>query len=1124
MGFFILLGIVGLGFGLFFLKKVLLKKREQRFVEQVIHQDDSYIQTLGDKERAQAKDLQDRWKEAIDTMRYSRLKKYGNPLYVLPWYMVMGESGSGKTTAITSARLSSPFAEIQKTSGISGTRNCDWWFSEHAIILDTAGRYTVPIDEEKDKEEWRSFLTLLAKYRKKEPINGLVVTVAADKLLMSRSETLVEDGQNIRRRIEELMRVLGAKFPVYILVTKCDLIQGAARFCDHLPQKSLDQAMGFINQDLSSEAIGFINTAVSSIGDRLRRYRFLLLHQVESEAVDPGLFLFPEEFQELRVGLESFAKGTFQENPYQETPILRGCFFSSGRQEGTPYSHFLRALGLIEETEVLPGTSKGLFLHDFFSKILPRDRGLFAPTQQALQWQRLTTNLGLASWVLVILAICGLLSFSFAKNLATLREVAHEFSEPRLLTGAVLTDVITMDRFRQAIVKVEEQNRDWWIPRLGLNESREVETRLKEKYCRNLKDGLLVGFNKDMKDRIINFSRSTPHRIIQQHVAHLMRRINLLQARLQGDDFVTLRTKIHPFFESITFKNERELIAEMRDKLGELYLYYLVWSSNFTGMNQERNDLRNLLEHILNLKGSDLKWLVTWVNDDETLSPLTLEDFWAGTLKASKEKKVQPAYTRNGKNKIESFLEEMETALSDPLVIAKKKEQFSAWYAKAYMKAWRDFWAGFSKGADTLAGKNERRKTAARMVTGQGPYFTLLDEMASDLEHLQGKENIPSWVVLTHEFRTIMLRAAKEDTLEDGSTLSKAAQKGKDMIAKIENKIGKGRGNKTLETQLKQTKTLQEYQIALTGIQPISASQIQAFEMATQTFNEDPTTGKSPFFVAKATLDALEASIAQGKSARTMFRELVRGPLKYLWSFTREETACHLQDLWDQDVLMEVQGITDQRTVNQLLMGQDGYALAFIKGPAAPFISRSLRRGYYAKKVLGGRIHFDNSFFSFLTKGARAVKPIKESYVVSIKALPTDANPNAAIRPHATRVELQCASETQSILNFNYPVKKTFNWSPETCGDVIFRIEVGSLVLTKKYNEDKAFPKFLKDFADGQRTFFRSEFPKEEAALRRLGIKYIKAKYQFSGHKPVIRLLSISPGRVPRDIVKCREH
>ena len=88
------------------------------------------------------------------------------------------------------------------------------------------------------------FLNLLAKYRKKEPLNGLVVAIAADRLLEAGPEALEEDGRQIRRRIDELMRVLGSKFPVYVLVTKCDLVQGMTQFCGQLDDELLQQAFG----------------------------------------------------------------------------------------------------------------------------------------------------------------------------------------------------------------------------------------------------------------------------------------------------------------------------------------------------------------------------------------------------------------------------------------------------------------------------------------------------------------------------------------------------------------------------------------------------------------------------------------------------------------------------------------------------------------------------------------------------------------------------------------------------------------------------------------------------------------------------------------------------------------
>src|SRR5512145_1839288 len=205
VGFFILLAFAGIGVGVLFLRKLLMRRREQKFVAQVIQQHEARIKAAQDAtSKDELADIQKKWKEAVDALRQSHLRKQGNPLYVLPWYMIIGESGSGKTTALNSAKLSSPFVEVTRTSGVSGTKNCDWWFFEQAVIIDTAGRYAIPVDEGRDKEEWQRFMNLLVKYRKREPLNGLIIALAADKVLESSPEALEEEGKTIRRRIDEL--------------------------------------------------------------------------------------------------------------------------------------------------------------------------------------------------------------------------------------------------------------------------------------------------------------------------------------------------------------------------------------------------------------------------------------------------------------------------------------------------------------------------------------------------------------------------------------------------------------------------------------------------------------------------------------------------------------------------------------------------------------------------------------------------------------------------------------------------------------------------------------------------------------------------------------------------------
>ncbi|MCX8117630.1 MAG: type VI secretion system protein ImpL [Desulfobacterota bacterium] len=1092
MGFFLVLFLLALGVLFLLLRKIWLKRREERFVQQVIEQDESNLKALSGKEKDDLKELQLRWKEAVEALRRSHLRKYGNPLYVLPWYMVLGESGSGKTTAITSARLSSPFAEVSRTSGLSGTKNVDWWFFEQAIILDTAGRYAIPIDEGRDKEEWQKFLSLLVRYRRKEPLHGLIIAVAADRLLEGRAEALEEDGKQIRRRIDELMRVLGAKFPVYVLVTKCDLVQGMTQFCEQLPEKSLDQPMGYINQDLQTDVVTVLEKAFQSIGERLRNLRLLMLHQPGPRGVDPSLLLFPEEFENLKKGLHAFMTGAFKENPYQETPILRGLFFSSGRQEGSPYSHFLSALGLIGEKEVLPGTNKGLFLHDLFAKVFPKDRGLFAPTKRALQWRMLTRNLGLTAWVLLVIALCGLLSFSFVKNLKVINDARNEFAKPLVLKGEVLSDLATMDRFCQSILKVEEQNRGWWVPRFGLTESKKVELGLKEKYCRQFQMGFLTSFDKQMAQALAGLTLTTPDETVAHYVTHLVRRINLLKARLEGQPFSVLMGKPQPSYEPTSPSADLKATSEMKTRFGQLYLYYLIWRTDIGEINKEIAVLQAWLKDLLATKRTNLRWLVLWADRQGTIPSIGLRDFWGGSLSVAEERSVAPSFTRKGKEAIDAFIKELESALPEPALLSNQKADFERWYPTVCFEHWQHFLTVFPRGAERLKGMKEWQPVASKMGTDQGPYFALLNRIATELEpHLQG-ESLPLWLQQVYHFQVIK---ALSRTQKEGGLIDKAAEEARKWFTQLEKRLGKEVGQ--LEAQSQAAKAFLDYTQGLNTIAQATASRSQAYQLASQVFSEDPASSKSPLVGCANALNRLKGLMAKGRPTEEVFWRLVGGPLDFLWSFIRRETAAYLQAQWEEKVLAEVQGLPPAQAT-QLLLGPEGHVWKFMKGTAAPFVSKT-PKGYVPKEFLGGAIPFEPSFLNFVTKGAPAPTLTKQSYSVVIRGLPTAANPEAKTKPHSTKIELNCAGQTQTLVNYNFPVSRTFQWSMETCGDVLFQIEVGPFVLTKRFTGNQAFPDFLQEFREGQRVFTPSDFPNEKAGLEGLGIKQIKVSYQFGG-------------------------
>jgi len=1118
-------GVVGFWIGFLFLKKHLQRSRERKFVQRVIDQDTAAIAKVPISERHQLLELQEHWRESIQRLQRSQLRKRGNPLYVLPWYLVLGESGAGKTSAIRNSRLSSPMTEVSRASGISGTRNCDWWFFEQAIILDTAGRYTIPAEEVQDLEEWKRFLTLLSKYRKKEPLNGVVVAVAADRLLTADGKELQEDGHMVRQRIDQTMRVVGAKFPVYLLVTKMDLVHGFTEFSRHLSPDSISQAMGHNNTKKKIYWGDVLEEAMAGVGERLRKLRFSLVHEAGSKA--PSAILLPQEFERLKPGLEGFLKAVFEENPYQETPLLRGVYFSSARRNGAPSSPFLERMGLQTGKEDSVDSEQGFFLGDFFGKVLPNDRNLYSPIREFVLWRRLTRSLGALSWLLIGLAACGFLTFAFYQNAITIQDFKEDFFYPPRLTNDRAADLMTLDKMRIEILDMERRNRSWLLPRFGLEHSRMAVKELKKHFSRLFREGYLRPIDERLSQHIGEVNQNTPEEEFVDYVGYVVARITILKELLAGKK-LTMASEFKKITASLmqTQSPELALAPQIADRFGNVYYAYLQWGAGRRDAEERLAHLRVALVELLNRKGSDLKWLVRkWVPG---VPDLHLNDFWGVSEIGDYKGKVvlSGAYTEGGRRHIEAFIALIEAALSDEKAksaFEKRKVEFWTWYVKQFYQVWLSFMEGFHEGLnrlDTLAGW---QRMASLMTTRKNPYYNLLDRVAKEITSLPPGSETPPWAEMVTRIREVRELSRMEQEKEKGSSITaKLKAKEEELKEKVVQKMEKERAE-DMDLKMLQAKAWNEYMDTMAKINVGISSRKECYDMYSGSFffmTQNPETDQGPFSKAYSSYYKLKG-LLNGKRDFPAIWDLIFGPLDFIMAYASDETSCFLQTQWDEQVRGVLQGADPDKVSRVLFNKTDGAVWKFLESTAKPFIGRN-ESGYYARQDFRKHtIPFKPEFFQFLDRGAEGVINYEPSYSVSLETLPLDVNDDAKVEPFSCVLEVNCSDGKRTLENYNFPNSATIAWDPDKCGDVVLTLSFPQVTLRKVYKGRMGFPQFLKDFRDGRRTFSADDFPENKGDLKSMGVTAIEVAYRIKGAEPVSRLLSRVPTQVPATIVTC---
>ena len=206
--------------------------------------------------------LAEKMRDALATLKSSS-KNGANTLYDLPWYLIIGPPGAGKTTALINSGLKFPLANdtaARAIQGVGGTRYCDWWFTDEAVLIDTAGRYTTQDSDAKiDRKSWLAFLDMLRSNRPRQPINGVLVAISIEDVLKLSLAEVNAHADAIRKRLTELNDELKVDFPVYAVFTKMDLIVGFTQYFADLDETKRRAVWGATFQTADKKANNVVN-------------------------------------------------------------------------------------------------------------------------------------------------------------------------------------------------------------------------------------------------------------------------------------------------------------------------------------------------------------------------------------------------------------------------------------------------------------------------------------------------------------------------------------------------------------------------------------------------------------------------------------------------------------------------------------------------------------------------------------------------------------------------------------------------------------------------------------------------------------------------------------------------
>jgi len=845
--------------------------------------------------------------------RSPEMDKGRNPLYRIPWLLFIGDADAGVDGLLRAGSEVSPFPAADKPA-MDADDVWRWWFFKSMIGIEMHPRVVADTGARLDRGLWYQALMKLADEREKLPLNGIVVTVAAQTLL-GPADALKTTATRLRRLVDEAMEHLQVHMPVYFVVTGLDRLSGYAQVRATLPSEAFTQALGHRfadNEVVSAASSGRIDDILRPIEDRLHALRMTALRAQATPTQRRAIFDFVESLRQAQQGLSLFVNLMLEDNPFQRTPRWRGLYFAGGADA----AH-----------------RGGAFVADLFTRFLPSDQPLAGTS-----FRGNAGRLGIAGvGVLAMLGLSASIAYSLSKasgddstllaqTQAACAEVADRTSSGRIewVAGCGRT-----------IEKLEAETRKKWLS-FGIGKAGGDIDKLKERVVEDFNNLILAPEDQMLAADI------QQHRAGIEHVLAITQRLRLLEEGCDGDcrerelpNNVSFDARARLFAPFRSPGNDTQRDRENAADLFATYLGYLRWQKKNV-LDDEHARLEGLLSKLLSGYTPNAADLKKWA--DARDKGMDLGTYWLpenavvgsdGTDAVA----VSQAYTRDA---WEGIVQPMLATLREeaPDKQARIDDLRSA-YFRDYFAGWAKFQARFGDGIALWRGHYD--DLLARAAGEQNPYDLFFRSAQRNQYELPLDWPFSSrWAATWVQMKSNWLSSWRPF----GRFVADSFKFGGEKIAPPAWLLAMH------ETQVK-VLTSEDANFARAYLRlQAEGSGEDVYRIASDLFAGKGKADKAPASEYTKLIDAVDKP---GEEYATAFKgddfgawSVVQGPSKLLLFLTVHRAGEFVQERWRESVVKPLATLPQEQQI-EALYGEQGKLGAFVNDWLKPFITEKER-------------------------------------------------------------------------------------------------------------------------------------------------------------------------------------